>query len=620
MNKSYKPWRCALVTLLAGAVVLQARAQTTHATVGPVDFDYQLVSGGIILTNVTSTNPTAWTAQFAYQHNSPPGTYFGDGGGGSTVSAGQVSVTGKSYATWAVGDEISFAWYTNENGAVTTYKYSGPFSWIPDSPKVKVVIHNRDDRDWKYIYLSSPNTVVAGGDATEEFTQSTLTATGDLYFYFYTKVHYLDRHPDQANAPFWYKPDGTAIASTDPSAITSTDTEFGFTVGPVRASDCKIPERVFTFTIDAGTGRDRITPPASHVVVSGGTGPGGTGTGPGNPTVSSGGPSSNTTAGATGAGGNTGSADTFAGLNIHSHDSTGAQRDPVILNPLPNPTHFSGTTDDGKAIVEALQGQDKKADLRWETSELAADDRARAIIKGITGQDGGNSGKVDGTGKQQATDDLAGAANGAQTAFQTLVPDFSGDGLSVPSEDDGLTLFSFSVDSAHTFSLKPFEYMPSLPTWLGYIREVQLLFIGVAFCVFGQRKFEEYFQLWWNTPQHQALPEVGMVTIPGEGWGKQLALALTLCSIFVGCVAASIAAINTNLGQLVSGATLGTVVSHAAAGINGMASNFTKAYSIIGLGCPIAAYLEAIGLYFTISWSIPALWIAALATAKTLAF
>lgn len=158
------------------------------------------------------------------------------------------------------------------------------------------------------------------------------------------------------------------------------------------------------------------------------------------------------------------------------------------------------------------------------------------------------------------------------------------------------------------------------PNWrdlAAWFREAVLFCCGIAFCWFCQRLFEQYYLAWWGVTEKTTKPEVAQMTVPGAGWGKQLATVLTITAAFVGCIAAAVAAVNTQLASLIGS---GTTITNAANTLTGSANSifgaFTITYKFMNAWLPIAAIMQYCAIQYIIRWTVAPLWTIAFAMSK----
>lgn len=162
----------------------------------------------------------------------------------------------------------------------------------------------------------------------------------------------------------------------------------------------------------------------------------------------------------------------------------------------------------------------------------------------------------------------------------------------------------------------PATYWPNWETWAGWIRELMLIGFCIIFCFLTQRRFERYYLAWWGVTEKTTKVEPVQMTVPGAGWGKQLALALTLTAAFTGCIAVVIASINSNLSSLISGANIGNVMAQVASSSSTMFSGMGPAYEWINAFVPVPAIFQLVGAYWIICWTVGPLFTVALAVSK----
>lgn len=239
------------------------------------------------------------------------------------------------------------------------------------------------------------------------------------------------------------------------------------------------------------------------------------------------------------------------------------------------------------------------------------------------------------TGVTANTDSLISAASTQSTAISSALGNASvsrGSGVSaVTIGGTGDVLASFSV--AGPFSeimsadFTPLAFTGPFAAFSGFsttfiaygavVREILLWLAVLGLWYFSRSLLERYMLTFFAGSQTTTKVETAQITLPGVGHGKQLVTVLTIFSVFVGAIAATIVLLNTNLGYVISGLTT--------AGVTGLGGhlydslNAAAGSTVLGFFerfVPLAAMVECVIAQIVLSWSMPGVWAVCLTLAK----
>ena len=189
----------------------------------------------------------------------------------------------------------------------------------------------------------------------------------------------------------------------------------------------------------------------------------------------------------------------------------------------------------------------------------------------------------------------------------------------VSHSDDFSFIGDFDIMGV-TFAMKPYAFATNLATLAPWIYELQLLAIAVAVVLFTNAKAEQYFQIWWSTPQAQTKVEPTQLFVPAVGWGKQLGMTVSLITGLGVAVAATIVFMNTIVGPY--WLPLGVTTTHVAAAshtwsvLADFGAFIGPIWGELNRWVPVAAYVQAQVSCLAISWGMPTVWLVALSTVK----
>lgn len=173
----------------------------------------------------------------------------------------------------------------------------------------------------------------------------------------------------------------------------------------------------------------------------------------------------------------------------------------------------------------------------------------------------------------------------------------------------------------NTFHVNPFSGSEGayLLSAAGYIRNIFLAFLAVAFGFKCRLKIEQYVFALAATSQHRSKVEFSQVFVPGVGWGKQILMAVGYITFITTGVAIIVALVNTNI-TAENGYGLFNIFDHfRTATNNGLTSSTgaSKAYAVLDTFIPVAAMGEYVFLYGIFVFTIPFTFASALVFAKT---
>lgn len=221
-----------------------------------------------------------------------------------------------------------------------------------------------------------------------------------------------------------------------------------------------------------------------------------------------------------------------------------------------------------------------------------------------------------------ALDAIKTSTDGFATSFNTaldVAP--SAVSISVPSVPGSYGFAAISTPSGEIPAINIFEFLPDITTWAGWIRELFLVGMGIAFILILRNLLLKYLAQWWGvTPKSTKVDVVSLTPVGGTAWnwGKQLATATAVVAVLVTVVALCIAGFNSNLGELMDGWTFTNGYSAAYARVNDVMNNSAVAstYALASTFFPFAAAFQFVFARYVFEWSLPLLWSGAMFASK----
>ena len=191
---------------------------------------------------------------------------------------------------------------------------------------------------------------------------------------------------------------------------------------------------------------------------------------------------------------------------------------------------------------------------------------------------------------------MEGGAAGSSEAFATTAGQVGT--VNGPSGGSGVSLGTIAVPSIGlSLGMDIDETFPWFRDAANYVREAFLWGLAFLFMKGITASASRYQIAITNVPQTMTMEEPGQLWIPGVGWGKQLAVSLTVIGIIAAHLAALIVVSNTRLGDITGSWTISNLKNITSVVLSGGSSVGGKAFKIVDMFFPVVASVQ-----FGLSW------------------